>query len=96
MNNVTIAVSEPLHLCAVQKAARTLCEAAGARDGQVFEAVIAVTELGNRCLVGVRKAGRMELGVVRSKGRLGLEVTAQSLGEATTGHVWWSVEELVH
>ncbi|HXS99714.1 MAG TPA: hypothetical protein VN915_03500 [Elusimicrobiota bacterium] len=73
-----VRVSEPAHLCRVQAATRELCRSVGLDEGDVFTAVIAVSELAHRLFIEGARAGRVELELVRRRSALLLEARAEN------------------
>ena len=76
MNCVCIPISEPLHICDAQRAARLLSKAIGLDDVTVLNAVTAVTDLANHLFIRNERSGKIEMTVIRHNDRLGLEVKA--------------------
>lgn len=77
VRSTIVRVSEPPHLCRVQAATRELCRSVGLDEGDVFTAVIAVSELAHRLFIEGGRAGRIELELVRRRSALLLEARAQ-------------------
>jgi hypothetical protein len=71
-----VRVDEPPHLCRVQSATRELCRMAGLNEGDVFSAVIAVTELAHRHFIEGARSGGVDLAIVRRGNSLSLVVKA--------------------
>ena len=82
MNCVTIPISEPLHICEAQKAARLLSRAIGLDDVSVLHAVTAVTELANHLFIRNERSGKIDMTVLRRNDRLSLEVKAEDEADA--------------
>ena len=80
LHSVRVSVAEPPHLCRVQAATRELCRSIGLGEGDVFAAVIAVTELAHRLFIEGACSGAVELAVVRRRRDLSLEVRAENAG----------------
>jgi hypothetical protein len=80
VRSLTVLVSEAPHLCRLQGATRQLCRALGLDEGEVFTAVIAVTEVAHRLFIEGGRAGGMSLAVVRGRRGLRLEVRAENAG----------------
>lgn len=74
MSYLSIPISEPLHICEAQRAARMLSKAIGLDDVSVLNAVTAVTELANHLFIRHEKAGKIEMAVITQNHRLGLEL----------------------
>jgi hypothetical protein len=77
---VSVLVAEAPHLCRVQSATRALCRSAGLNEGDVFSAVIAVTELAHRHFIEGARSGGVELAIVRHRNGLSLDVRAKNAG----------------
>ena len=80
INAVSVSVDEPPHLCRVQAATRELCRSIGLDEGDVFSAVIAVTELAHRRFIEASRAGVVNLSVVRGRNGLSMEIRAKCAG----------------
>lgn len=80
VRRVSVRVCEPPHLCRLQAATRELCRAIGLDEGEVFGAVIAVTELAHRKFIEGSRPGGVELAIVRLRTGLRLEVRAENAG----------------
>lgn len=78
VRSTIVRVSEPPHLCRVQAATRELCRSVGLDEGDVFTAVIAVSELAHRLFIEGGRAGRIELELVRRRSALLLEARAEN------------------
>ena len=74
VRRASVKIAEPPHLCRVQAATRELCRSAGLDEGDVFSAVIAVTELAHRFFIEGARSGGVELEIVRRKRGLSLDV----------------------
>jgi hypothetical protein len=77
---VSVHVAEHSHLCRLQSATRELCRSIGLDEGEVFSAVIAVSELALRKFIEGSRPGAVELTVVRARTGLRLEVRAENAG----------------
>lgn len=82
-----VRVSEPSHLCRVQAATRELCRSVGLDEGDVFTAVIAVSELAHRLFIEGARAGRIELELVRRRSALLLEARAENAPSGSPSRV---------
>lgn len=78
VRRVSVRVAEPPHLCRVQAATRELCRSIGLDEGDVFSAIIAVTELAHRLFIEGERAGGVTVAIVRRENGLGLEARAES------------------
>lgn len=70
-----VVIDEPLHLCRVQTVTRSLCRSAGFNEADVFQAVIAVTELAYALHLERSRRVDLKLSVLRRKN--GLELRAE-------------------
>lgn len=75
--SMTLRIASLPDLRDVQQAARDMCRSLPLDEPDVFDAVVAVTELANHRFIGPQRAGRMGLTIVRSKGSIGLEISAE-------------------
>jgi hypothetical protein len=80
VQRVSVRVAEPPHLCRLQAATRELCRSIGLDEGEVFSAVIAVSELAHRKFIEGSRPGAVELAVVRARTGIRLEVRAENAG----------------
>ena len=80
LHSVSVRVAEAPHLCRVQAATRVLCRSIGLDEGDVFSAVIAVTELAHRRFIESARSGGVELAIVRWKSGLSMEIRAKYSG----------------
>ena len=78
VRSVSVRVSEPPHLCRVQAATRELCRSVGLDEGDVFTAVIAVSELAHRLFIEGGRTGRVAVEIVRRRNALILEARAEN------------------
>ncbi len=74
VRSASVRVAEPAHLCRVQASTRELCRSIGLSEGDVFSAVIAVTERVHSFFIEGARTGQVELALIRRKTGLGLEV----------------------
>jgi hypothetical protein len=74
---MTIRISSLPDLRDAQQAARDMCRSLTLDEPDVFDAVVAVTELANHRFIGPQRSGRMGLAVIRSKSSIGLEISAE-------------------
>ncbi|MFI5348915.1 MAG: hypothetical protein ACHQ2Z_05180 [Elusimicrobiota bacterium] len=77
---MSVRVDEPPHLCRVQAATRELCRSIGLDEGNVFSAVIAVTELAHRRFIESARTGVLNLAMVRGRNGLSMEIRARCAG----------------
>ena len=82
LRRACVRVVEAPHLCRVQAATRELCRSVGADEGDVFSAVIAVTELAHRLFIEGAREGDVELSIVRRRRELRLEARAGGASRA--------------
>ena len=80
VQSVIVRVAEPPHLCRVQAATRELCRSSGLDEGDVFSAVIAVTELAHRHFIEGARTGGVELSIIRRRNGRSLEVRTKNAG----------------
>ena len=80
VQRVSVHVAEAPHLCRLQAATRELCRSIGLDEGEVFSAVIAVSELAHRKFIEGSRPGGVELWVVRARTGLRLEIRAENAG----------------
>jgi hypothetical protein len=78
VRSTIVRVSEPPHLCRVQAATRELCRSVGLDEGDVFTAVIAVSELAHRLFIETGLAGRIEIELIRRRSALLLEARVEN------------------
>ena len=80
LHSVSVRVAEAPHLCRVQAATRELCRAIGLDEGDVFSAVIAVTELAHRRFIEGARSGGVELAIVRRRKALRMDIRTKYAG----------------
>jgi hypothetical protein len=78
VRSASVRVAEPPHLCRVQAATRELCRSVGLDEGDVFTAVIAVSELAHRLFIEGGRAGLVHVEIVRRRNALLLEARAEN------------------
>ena len=77
VHSLSVRVAEAPHLCRVQAATRVLCRSVGLSEGDVFSAVIAVTELAHRHFIEGARTGGVDLSIVRRRSGKSLEIRAR-------------------
>jgi hypothetical protein len=82
VRRASVPVVEAPHLCRVQAATRELCRSIGADEGDVFSAVIAVTELAHRLFIEGSRPGAVELAIVRRRNEVRLVARPGGTGDA--------------
>jgi hypothetical protein len=85
VGRVAIRIAALPDLTDAQTAVRQMCRSLTLDGTAVLDAVIAVTELANHHFIGPQRSGRVGLEIVRSKGGIALEISAEDDSPALDG-----------